>query len=351
MPISKILAKSSVIFASRLAGAGMLFVAQLLISRLWGAETLGQYLLFVAAINVSALVLPLGFQIVAGYFAAEYAARGQGNLLRRFTAQSFLHVAAMAALLSAVLLLAPLPDIAWVHTLLAGKLAVIAGSVAMAVNFVSGALLVGMRRPFVSFAPDALIRPAGVLLAVGLAAALFAGGGEPLWFMAGGLAAILSLNALGLTAIVVAGLRRLPPGPVARPREQRRWWRFALPWVVITAATEMVFDLDLLMLAGHLSPTDLAVFGVCARFFVLAAFGISAVYSVFLPDLFDAEARADGAALRQRVLQAGGVALVLAVLSITAAAVAGPFALSLFGGGFEAGYPVLLIMFSGLIVR
>ena len=41
-----------------------------------GSYALGQYLLFVAAINLIALVLPLGFQIVGGYFAADYAARG-----------------------------------------------------------------------------------------------------------------------------------------------------------------------------------------------------------------------------------------------------------------------------------
>lgn len=348
---SKVLAKSSAIFGLRLAGAGLLFVAQLLISRLWGADTLGQYLLFVAAMNVTALILPLGFQIVGGYFAADYAARGQGSLLRRFTAQAYVHVALMAGLLTLVLFTVPFPAVEWVQVLLGGKLAVIAGSIALAIHFVCGALLIGLRRPFLSYAPDALIRPIGVVLVVGSASILFAGGGDPLWFLVGGLAAVLAFNAVGLTAMVVRALRGVPERAPAPASEHRRWWRFALPWVVITASTDMVFDLDLLLLAGHLSPTDLAVFGVCARFFILAAFGISAVYSVFLPDLFDAHARADQGALRHRIVQSNLIALGLGLASLTGAAAFGGLALSLFGRGFEAGYPVLLILFCGLIVR
>lgn len=342
-------AKSAAIFLGRLTGAALLFAAQLAISRLWGAETLGQYLLFVAAINLIALVLPLGFQIVGGYFAADYAARGQGRALRRFAALSFAHIAVMTVLLAILASLLPAPATDWLETLAAGRLAVIVGAAGLAATMVSGALLVGLRRPILSYAPDALVRPAGVVLVV--AAAAWFGGESPLGFLVAGLAAILAVNGIVLLGAALRSLAAVPPGGDEGRSGYRRWWRFALPWVVIVAATEAMFDLDLVLLAGHLAPAELAVFGVCGRFFVLAAFGIGAVWSVMLPDLFDAEARADQGALSARLGQANLVAVAVAVASFLGAAIGGPFVLGLFGPGFAAGYPALLIVFGGLVVR
>lgn len=340
-------AKSAVIFLGRLTGAALLFVAQLAISRLWGAETLGHYLLFVAAINLVALALPLGFQIVGGYFAAEYATRGEGAALRRFAWFSFVHIAGMTALLAALAAVMPVSGTGWVALLAEGRLAVIVGAVGLATTMVSGALLVGLRRPILSYAPDALIRPVGVVLVV--AAAATAGTASPLWFLVAGLVAILALNGTGLLLALMRSLTAVPRD--GGSGHYGRWWRYALPWVVIVAATEAMFDLDLVLLAGHLSPAELAVFGVCGRFFILAAFGIGAVYSVMLPDLFDAEERRDQAALEMRVGQANLVAVGVAGASLIAAATLSPFVLGLFGPGFETGYPVLLIVFAGLLVR
>lgn len=329
----------------------MLFVVQLLISRFWGAHTLGEYLLFVAAINITAVVLPLGFQFIGGYFAADYAARGQGALLRRFTALSYVHIVLVASLLVVAVLFVPFPAVAWVQLLVAGSPAVIVGGIALASTFVCGFVLVGLRRPLLSFTPDALVRPVGILLVVGAAILMFGPDEQPLWFLVGGLATVLAVNALGIGAATFTSLRQVPAGDGAATPSYRRWWRFALPWVLIALATDVLFDLDLLLLAGHLPSAELAVFGVSARFFVLAAFGVSAVYSVFMPDLFDAEARADQAALDRRIGQTNVLALAMAAASLAGAAIVGPLALSLFGDGFEAGYPVLLILFCGLVVR
>jgi len=45
------------------------------------------------------------------------------------------------------------------------------------------------------------------------------------------------------------------------------------------------------------------------------------------------------------------VAVAVAVASFLGAAIGGPFVLGLFGPGFAAGYPALLIVFGGLVVR
>ncbi len=77
-PARRLLSQSSVIFAARLFGAGVIFLAQAAIARFWGAEVLGEYLLVIAAVNIVAVVMPLGFETIGTYFAAEYRAKGEG---------------------------------------------------------------------------------------------------------------------------------------------------------------------------------------------------------------------------------------------------------------------------------
>ena len=80
----KLLSQSTVIFAARIFGAGLIFLAQAAIARFWGANILGEYLLILAAVNLIAVAMPLGFETIGSYFAAEYRAKGEGKMLWGF---------------------------------------------------------------------------------------------------------------------------------------------------------------------------------------------------------------------------------------------------------------------------
>jgi hypothetical protein len=57
--------------------------------------------------------------------------------------------------------------------------------------------------------------------------------------------------------------------------------------VIIVLGTDFFFDLDLLFLSTMMGKEELAVIGVCARVFMLVSFGVTAVYAVTLPDIFE----------------------------------------------------------------
>lgn len=99
---AKLFSHSNILFGSRLAGAGVVFLAQAAVARFWGAEALGNFLLFVAAANIVAVLMPLGFETTGTFFAAEYRAAGNGRHLRGFMKRSYGHVAIMAVLLLVV---------------------------------------------------------------------------------------------------------------------------------------------------------------------------------------------------------------------------------------------------------
>lgn len=346
----RLASQSSVIFAARLFGAGLIFVAQALIARLWGAELLGEFLLVVASVNLVSVVMPLGYHTVGTYFAAEYRARGDRQQLLAFLIRSYGYVAGAFVLL--VILGPPLLGLAGQGE---GVLALHYVPFALltlgtAVVYVNSATLVGLKRPFAGFFADTLLRPMIVL-----AAFVFAlGAGAPevgftqmLWWLGIGYVVV----ALVQFGFVVASLKRIPASAEAKPAESRRWWRFALPWVAISLATDFFFDIDLLLLSHLLDKHELAVFGVCTRIFSLASFGVAAVYAVTMPDMFESEAKSDRVEFNRKVGEANAVASGVAVLLFLITMIGGPLALSLFGPDFTAGALPLAILCLSLVVR
>lgn len=352
----KLASQSTLIFAVRIFGAGLVFIAQAAMARFWGGAALGQYLLVIAAINLVAVVLPLGFHTIGTYFAAEYRAKGQGGLMRRFLIRAYGQSALVA--IGLYLLGKPaLPLLGDVGVLLEPLwLPACAMAAASAVVFINGAVLVGLKRPFAGFFAEALFRP--MLLIGAFILTLFIGeqgGGDQsgsltffITLMAAGYAVVASLHFV----ILLVSLRKLPEGEAdPEVNENARWWRFAAPWVLLALAGDFFYDIDLIALSGMMSHHDLAVFGVCTRIFSLVAFGVSAVYAVTLPDMFEAEAHNDRAGFNRKIGDANLVAAGLSIVLFIGVVIGGPFALMLFGPDFLVGAGPLAVLCLTLAVR
>lgn len=346
----QLLSQSTVVFAGRLFGAGLVFLAQAAIARLWGAAILGEYLLVIAAVNIFALILPLGFETVGTYFAAEYRARGEGRLLRAFLARAYGHVALMAVLLffggyKFADLFGEAGRVLMVHWLPTSIMAF-----SFALILVNATVMVGLKRPYAGYFAESLFRPVLVIGAVPIAAMALTPAtafDEFVWIIAVGLLVIAAAH----FCLVVAAARQIPTTVPARPREARRWWRFAVPWLIVALSTDFFFDLDLLLLSDSLSRSELAIFGVCTRIFGLISFGIAAVYTVGLPDMFESEATSDRSGFHRKVGDSNVVASALAVVLFICVAVGAPLALMLFGPEFSAGALPLTILSVALLVR
>jgi O-antigen/teichoic acid export membrane protein len=346
----RLLSQSTVIFGSRIAGAGLVVGVQAAIARMWGSQILGEYLLIIAAVNLLAMVMPLGFNTVGTYFAAEYRARQQGQLLWQFLLRSYAHVLFAGAGLGLVFLVVSilwadqLPDIVgyWMPaTLLA---------VAVATIFINGAVLVGLKRPYAGFFADGLVRPVLVIAAFVLATGFAAPPGRlnvMLWVFALGYALI----ALGHLGLVIRTVQSLPVNADPAEGQSNRWWRFAAPWVLIALASGFFFDIDLILLSALMGKETLAVFGVSTRIFSLLTFGISAVYAVSLPDMFEAAARSENTEFHRRIGDANLVAAGLSVVLFLGVILGGPLILWVFGPDFVAGTIPLAILSLVLVVR
>ena len=342
--------QSAIIFGGRIAGAGVTFLAQAAIARFWGAGLLGEYLILIASTNLIGVVMPLGFHTVGVYFTAEYRARGDGRSLRAFMVRSYGHIAIVALVLA--LFGAPLAGLIGApgQILQSHWIPVVLMALSAGMIFVSGAILVGLKRPYASYFADGLFRPVAILTAF-LACMGFADPGAGFATMVWIIAGFCVVISLGQFAITIVAARKVPQTAEAPLPQSRRWWRFAMPWVLISFATDFFFDIDLLLLSGHLSHADLAVFGVCTRLFALISFGVAAVYAVTVPDIFEAEALSDRDGFNRKVGDANLVASGLSVALFFGMLVAGPIALMLFGPEFMAGVVPLAILCLALVVR
>jgi O-antigen/teichoic acid export membrane protein len=124
-----------------------------------------------------------------------------------------------------------------------------------------------------------------------------------------------------------------------------------VPWIALAVAGDFFFDIDLLLLSGHMSREELAIFGVCTRVFSLVAFGVGAVYAVTMPDMFESEAMRDRAGFHHKIGEANLVASALSVALLVMVLVASPLAFMLFGSAFQAGVMPLAILCVGLVIR
>lgn len=346
---NRLAAKSMLIFGLRMFGAGFVIVVQAAISRVWGAGALADFLLVTAAANLLAVMMPLGFQTVATYFSAEYGSRSEGRHLRWFVRRAY---GQMALVGLAILLFGwPITLVmgeAGVHLQrLWGPTALIA--IATALATLNSTVLVGLKRPLTGYLPDMMFRP--VLTLVLFVIVAWLSPADNIAGMVWSLSIVLLVMFGAQYAWVNRAITLVPKQDVVREPEPKRWWRFAAPWVVITLAADYFFDINLLLLAGLLDRTDLAIFGISTRIFALASFGVVAVYGLTLPNMFDAERDTDKEAFGKRVGEANFVATGLSLVLFIGVLVFGRYVLMLFGEEFTDGAVPVAILCLGLVVR
>lgn len=347
----QLVSQSSIIFVARMFGAGLIFLVQAAITRIWGPSMLGQYLLIIATTNILSVIMPLGFETIGTYFAAEYRVKGEGRLLRGFMLRAYGHVVALMALV-----VVGGPVIAEMlgttgQVLLAHWWPLCIMTFGNALVLVSSALLIGIKRPFAAFFIDSLFRTAMIIGALLVAWLALTGGdrfGALVWMVA---FAYLAAGVAQTIYTVLRVNREVPLEAEVRRGESRRWWRFAVPWVIIILATDFFFDLDLIFLSAFMPPEELAVFGVCARIFMLVSFGVTAVYAVTLPDIFESGIRHGSAEFQRTVGDTGLLATAIALVILVGLVFGGPILLMLFGNEFLIGALPLTVLGVGLLVR
>lgn len=337
-------------FIVSVLGTGLAFISNLLLARWMGVAEYGIYVYAVSWINALALPVTMGRNRIQVRFIPTYLTQDNFGLLRGLVSQSFQRVTiagvlAGSAMALAVILLRDRMQPELYHSLIIGAFMLpILGLTALR----SGALR-GLKRVVRAALPEAVIRPAGLLVFVSL---FFLFGIENLTASQVMLASLMSavtafsIGAVWLASAMPTRTRTEPPR-----YETRLWTSVALPLLVNTLLIYALNKADVLLL-GLLSSTDaVGLYAVAARMSGLALFGVTAVGSILAPMIAERHARGDASGLQQTVTQGAWIAAATNVAILGGLVLLGPWLLSLFGEAFSAGYLPMLVLLAGHLVN
>jgi O-antigen/teichoic acid export membrane protein len=344
-----VLSGAAHVLAIRMTGAVLAYLSMALLARWLGAFQFGIYAYVWVWIVTLAIALPLGYNSSALRFIPTYLARQQWRRVAGFLRHSFLVVFVSATLGSLIIALA-----IWAAGSLIEpyyRLPLLIGLICVPVAAIL-AQMEATARAFgtvhLAYMPNYILRP---ILTMSVVGGLLALGRMP--------TAVEAVYAV-LLACIVAGIgqgflvlrllaRRLPP---IRPvYAGRAWTSVSMSFLMIEGLRLLLENSDVVLIGKLLDPREVAIYFAAIRTGGLIAFLYFAVAALAVPRI--SQIHSTGSREEMQRVVSGIIRLMFwpSVAAALALAAIGPFALSLFGEGFSAGYTVLVIVLTGLVVR
>jgi O-antigen/teichoic acid export membrane protein len=342
--------KSAVqVFAIRVVGAGLTYASMVCLARWLGTYNFGIYAYVFVIVTLLGLAFSFGFNNSALRFVSSYLARKKLRRLSGFLKQSYgivLGLSSLGALLSAGLVFAlrNIIEPYYFVPLLVGLLCVPVWTLLNQLEATARAL--GWVN--LAYIPGYILRP---LLLMGLVGGFVLSGGTAdagaaLWAMIGACA----IAALVQGLLVYAGIRRhlTQVRPIFHTRH---WVTISLGFLMIDGFRMLLDNTDVLMIGRLLDPHSVAVYFAVIRTAGLVAFVSFSIIALAVPKFAELHSTGTREQLQKFVSNVIQLTLWPSLLAAIAMALVGPFVLSLFGADFAMGYPTMLVVLAGLVLR
>ena len=339
---------SIIAFAIRIFSAFIAFISQVLLARWMGAFEYGIFVLVWVTMIILGNLSCLGFHTSVIRFIPEYRERGELEELRGVMLASRLFVLAASTAIAAIsagliLLFADRIESYYVVPFLIGIFCLPMIALSDVVQGISRANAWAVS----ALSPTYIVRP---VLIISFMAAALALGYEPSARTAliAAVAATYATTLWQLATVTTRADRGIAKGP--RTIDLRGWIIVSLPIFLIEGFAFMLTNADVLMVGIYLSPHDVAIYYAMAKTLALVHFvyfavkaGVAARYAQFT----HGDREKLGGFARETVNWTfwPSLAMGLFVLAI------GQPILSLFGPGFEEGYPYLFLLVAGVVAR
>lgn len=337
------------VYAIRLVGAALTYAATIVLARSLGTREFGIYAYIFVVASLMGIAFSCGFnasalRFVASYWSAGRLRRLSGFLRRSFGATVLLSTVGAAAGIALVCAFRERVDPHYFLPALVGLASVPMwtllnqlGATARAFGWVQ-----------VAYAPEYVLRP---LLLVALFGALIAWGAD-----ADAVAALWAATIACAAAVLVQGglvFRRLPPQVrgVRPVFHTRGWFAVSLGFFVIDGLRMLLDNADILLIGKLLDPHSVAVYFAVVRTTSFVAFISFSVMALAVPKFAEIHATGTRTELQRLVTQVIHLMFWPSLVAAGALALAGPFVLTLFGADFRAGYPALLVVLAGFMLR
>jgi len=200
----------------------------------------------------------------------------------------------------------------------------------------------------IAYAPGYILRPVlltgfvgGLVLLDGKADAVSA-----LWALIGACAGAAIAQGL----LVYVGTRKHLIG-VKPSFHTRHWFAISLGFLLIDGFRMLLDNTDILLIGRFLDPNSVAVYFAVIRTSGLIAFLSFSVVALAVPKFAEIHSTGTRHELQKFVTDVIRLIFWPSLLAAIAMACLGPFLLSLFGPDFATGYPTMLVVLAGLVLR
>ena len=344
-----VMKKSLLVFAIRILGAAATYGSMVLLARYLGSFEFGIYAYAIVLISLMALATSFGFNSSGLRFAADYLARGKNSRLSGFLSRSFwlvLTFSVSSTMIGAAIVLTFRTAIPphYFEPILVGLLCVPIFALMNQCETTARAF----RWVNVAYVPGYILRP--LLLAVIVGGVALVGGtmgaASAMWAMFAGSALVL----IGQSAMIYFHTREKLANtkPVFHTRH---WLVVSLSFFTIDGFRMLLDNMDVMLLARFLDPQSVAIYFAVIRTSGLIAFVSFSVLALAVPKYAELHAKGDRHALQKYVSTSVQMMFWPSAIAALAMVACGRYFLSVFGPEFTAGYPAMLVILFGIVLR
>lgn len=345
----EVVTRASQVLAIRLAGAGLTYASMVLLARWLGPDDFGIYVYILVIVTLLGLAFSFGLSSSGLRFIPHYLTRKRLSRLSGFLRLSHgivLGLGFVGALccVGLAFLFRDLIGPVYFTPLLVGLICVPVWTLL--------AQLEATARSFgwvnVAYFPGYILRPllltafvGGIVWLHGSVSAVTA-----LW----GLIGACVIGALVQGFLIVSRVR--PRLAEVRPVFHTGYWfTISLSFLMIDGFRMLLDNADVLMIGHLLDPRSVAIYFAVIRSGGLVAFVSFSMMAFAVPKFTEIYSTGTRPELQKFVSEVIQMTFWPSLLTAIALAVLGPFILSLFGAGFDEGYPAMLIVLGGLVLR
>jgi O-antigen/teichoic acid export membrane protein len=333
-------------FCLRAAGIGFSFLSSLFLARLLGAREYGAYAVALSVAGLLGVPALMGLDKLLMRESAIYVARAEWGLLRglmRRASQAVMLLTAALALVVGGLIWGTNQDTgmprSWTLWLTLGLLPV------LTLTRLRQAVLRGLHQAARAQLPETVTQP--VLFMLLLFCLWRLGDTVPTAAAALALYLIASVAALLHGAILLR--QAVPPAVRASPRvyQTDRWWRSAVPLMVLGCVQAFNTQIDILLVGILLTPEQTGQYAAALKGAALVVIVAEVANTVLAPVAASLYATGAHARLRRLVTRGTRIVCLLSLPVALFLAVFGELVLALFGAEFVAGATALSILSIG----
>jgi O-antigen/teichoic acid export membrane protein len=344
-----VLKSAGQIFAIRLLGAGLTYASMVLLARWLGSHNFGIYAYVFVIVTLLGLAFSFGFNSSGLRFVSSYLAQKKPRRLSGFLNRSYkiiLLLSLLGALVGSGLVFA-LRDVIepyYVAPLLVGLLCVPVWTL----QNQSEATARAFGWVHIAYVPGFVLRP---LLLMGFVGGFLMFGGtanavSALWAMIG--ACAIAALAQGLLVYFRARAYLTNTKPAFHTRH---WFSISLSFLMIDGFRMLLDNTDILLIGRFLDPHSVAVYFAVIRTCGLIGFVSFSVIALAVPKFAEIHSTGTRDELQKFVTHVIQLTFWPSLLAAIAMACLGPLLLSLFGADFGIGYPTMLVVLTGLVLR